>query len=609
MKKNNFKLHNYQLASKEIKVHYLLGSIFDLISIVGIDKHSHFKNFNGEICQLVVNVNNATLYINKEIKYSKDDYVFIYAICGVILGLNLYKKCASSKMNELAVLLYAINYVNEILNITTIPNDFIDYLKLENKISYKNEDSVLEQIKSLNLYEKLKSISMTKNNNFFVEINDKKQVYSYKISYEEIFINNIIEQAKKTIELSSKNKEFNQLKEDKSKLSYKVKKWFLLHFPLLAGIISEFKIIEDIKICKHYDIEIGAVSAINKEIYINPLAALNEEGMKFVIAHEILHIALNHASRKQERDHLLWNLACDFVINYWLIEMGVGVPPEGIFLDKDLYGKSADEIYLMLEQEESKRKLFGTLKNKNAGKLTKKTYSGCDMLDNNPTYFSDFEKACRESLLRGMFLEETIGRGNLPADLIEEIKAINQPPIPWQVKLAEWIAEKFPLEDKKRSYARPSRRQSISPDIPTAKYINPEEYKYNKVFGVIIDTSASMDKELLSKCLGAIISYCEAQEVKSIRLIYCDAQPYDEGYISIDSLMQKVKMKGRGGTVLQPAINILENDKNFPQNAPILILTDGYFESNLKVTREHAYLVPNKRNIINKDNAPIFEFR
>ena len=59
------------------------------------------------------------------------------------------------------------------------------------------------------------------------------------------------------------------------------------------------------------------------EIYINPLAGPTRPGGGSC-AHEMLHAALRHGDRVGGRDAYLWNVAADYVINGWLIEMGVG---------------------------------------------------------------------------------------------------------------------------------------------------------------------------------------------------------------------------------------------------------------------------------------------
>lgn len=57
-----------------------------------------------------------------------------------------------------------------------------------------------------------------------------------------------------------------------------------------------------------------------------------------------------------------------------------------------------------------------------------------------------------------------------------------------------------------------------------------------------------------------------------------------------------VRVRGRGGTRLQPGIDLLDKDPNFPRRAPLLIVTDGEYDVPRITGREHAYLVP--RNII-----------
>ncbi|HWT76631.1 MAG TPA: hypothetical protein VN258_18180 [Mobilitalea sp.] len=89
--------------------------------------------------------------------------------------------------------------------------------------------------------------------------------------------------------------------------------------------------IEDFQICQRMEITIAAISPALSEIYINPSYHLDAEAIRFVMAHEFLHAALRHDTRREWRDAYLWNVACDYVINQWLTEMGVGDRPDGLF--------------------------------------------------------------------------------------------------------------------------------------------------------------------------------------------------------------------------------------------------------------------------------------
>jgi hypothetical protein len=65
-----------------------------------------------------------------------------------------------------------------------------------------------------------------------------------------------------------------------------------------------------------------------------------------------------------------------------------------------------------------------------------------------------------------------------------------------------------------------------------------------------------MDRTLLAKALGAIASYSMSRDVPLARVVFCDAHPYDQGYMPPEEIAGRVKVRGRGGTVLQPGVRI-----------------------------------------------------
>lgn len=114
-------------------------------------------------------------------------------------------------------------------------------------------------------------------------------------------------------------------------------------------------------------------------------------------------------------------------------------------------------------------------------------------------------------------------RGFIPAGLVEEIRALCMPVIPWDVELARWLdCFILPIE-KHRSYARPSRRQGSTPDIPRPRYTNQNVNEDSRTFGVIIDTFGSMSAKMIGMALGSIASYAAAKEVPMVRVVFCDA--------------------------------------------------------------------------------------
>jgi predicted metal-dependent peptidase len=384
----------------------------------------------------------------------------------------------------------------------------------------------------------------------------------------------------------------------------RAKRWVLNELPLLGAVATQVRIIADAQLCDRMDIPIAAVDGFLGEMYFHPSWNFSHEELVFIYVHELLHVALLHHSRGRGRDPWLYNVACDFVINGWLVEMGVGrLPGVGALYDPRLQGMSADEVYDLLVREPRRRKGLRGFR----GKLG-------DILWDSPgrrihrgdvTTLDDVYRRCLQAGLSCM------GRGTVPAGLLEEIRALFAPAVPWDVELARWMEAHVPtVRDPLRTYARASRRQASTPDIPRpARYV-PQEWLDACTFGVVMDTSGSMDRELLGRALGAIASYSEARDVPRVRLVLCDAAPYDQGFVAPTDLRGIYPVKGRGGTVLQPAVNFLISRPDFPASAPVMILTDGWCEEELTVPREHCFVLPRKRGkddwVPLRTSAPVF---
>jgi len=410
------------------------------------------------------------------------------------------------------------------------------------------------------------------------------------------------ESARLAVEVASGARDSLAGEREPSSRVKRAREWFMSSYPLLGALAAHFRLIEDAEICRRMSISIAAVSEPMQEIYVNPAAALSDSELVFVYAHELLHVGLRHHDRCEGRQPYLWNIACDFVINQWLCEMDVGTMPDrGLMLDAELKGLSAENVYDRMTADMRVYRKLATLAGTSVGDMLDKR-SGPRRGD-GPT---DLDEFYRSALARGYELHSEQDRGLLPAGLVEEIRALATPPIPWDVALAQWFDERFPPLVKHRTYARLSRRQSSTPDIPRAHWIVEELDR--RTFGVVLDTSGSMDRYVLGKALGAIASYGAARDVTSVRLVFCDAHAYDEGYVPIEEIATRVRVKGRGGTVLQPGIDLLQSARDFPEDGPILVITDGACDV-FTIRRDHAVLMPAEGRLPFTPRGPIFRIR
>lgn len=552
---------------------------------------------------IVSNVGNVDLELKRDKTLSAKDIVFagffikFYCSYGYIYSLE-----KDSEATVAAKLLFVLNYIYNNLKLKSVPYFWKELEEILSVHSFKSVVAVERELENLDTLYKVIPFARA-----------LKASLNYKFNKGTMQSKNFEKLFSDGLALDATNK-LKRLAPNFERKEHPVQTRFFNKYPFFSTMAALFKVETALEECKKRDIYYGAVDFYSKTIYLNEfnLKGETDKYIDFVFAHEMLHVALNHFGRKKNRDMLKWNLACDFVINHWLVEMQVGFAPDGIYLDSSLAGLSAEEIYIKICESEALLKKMNTMRDVYAGhsykrKNEKEKSKAVDMFgEDESKIFGDLHDAACKAMLQGYHLHKNMSRGALPAGLEEEIRVLEQPSIPWEVELASWISYNLPVDEKKRSYARVSRRPSIFPDMPLPKWLVPQEEKKSKTFGVVLDTSGSMDKNLLGKCLGAIAAYAKQNDVIQVRLICCDTEPYDLGYVNVDEIKNKMKVFGRGGTVLQPAFNYLEVQADFPKYAPILVLTDGYFEPGLQTSRASAYLVPDKRVI--KGYKNVFEF-
>ena len=240
-------------------------------------------------------------------------------------------------------------------------------------------------------------------------------------------IRNAVIQAVETAGDRSRSKERNP-----NSLAEKARRWFVANYPLLASLAAAFEIVEDADLCQQIDISLAAVNTEIQRIYINPKFPWTYPQLQFMMAHELLHVGLRHEARQQGRDPFLWNIACDYVINAWLVEMGIGeIPTPSLMLDLGLgfEHESAEALYDRIVKD---LRLMRRLKKER----TLRGIGKSDMLgDKPPSWWTgvgcDLDSFYRRALADGLDLHMVqVQRGFLPGDLVEEIKSILQPPIP-----------------------------------------------------------------------------------------------------------------------------------------------------------------------------------
>ena len=68
-----------------------------------------------------------------------------------------------------------------------------------------------------------------------------------------------------------------------------------------------------------------------------------------------------------------------------------------------------------------------------------------------------------------------------------------------------------------------------------------------------------------------------------------------------------MRVRGRGGTELQPGIDLLERAPDFPKDGPVLVITDARIDR-VRIRREHAFLIPVGATLPFAPRGPVFRF-
>ena len=123
-----------------------------------------------------------------------------------------------------------------------------------------------------------------------------------------------------------------------------LKRKMLVKYPFFGSVVASvgYKESKDIQ----------TAGTDGETIYYNSkyLEGLSIEEQTFIFAHEVCHIAFNHILRSEGKDHELWNIATDGVINQFLKRDGLKMAPDGIDMAEAI-NYDAEQLYEKLLQE------------------------------------------------------------------------------------------------------------------------------------------------------------------------------------------------------------------------------------------------------------------
>jgi len=316
-------------------------------------------------------------------------------------------------------------------------------------------------------------------------------------------------------------------------------------------------------------------------LYYNPdfVDTLNAATLAGTLAHEVMHPALRHHTRRAGRDPKRWNEACDYAINPLLLDAGLRLP-EGVLVDNRFRGLSAEEIYnrLTLERKASATP-NGTDNSENDGQvcgeaevtglMSPTTEGGIGQVLDAPVKGGndlEAEEQEREWTIAVHQAATVAARaGKLPAAVQRTLKGAAEASVDWREMLRRLWSETTPAD---YSWSRPNRRH-----IWAGLYLPGVQREGIGEIAIAVDCSGSVNERQLRLFEAEVRSILEGQRPQRVHVLYFDAivqkvETYQTG--------EQVSLRptGGGGTEFGPCFEWLEAHHIQPQT--LVFLTDLY---------------------------------
>ena len=338
----------------------------------------------------------------------------------------------------------------------------------------------------------------------------------------------------------------------------KAKVQLILNQPFFALLSLSMKYVEDASI--------QTACTDGQQIRYNPqfVESLEVDEIKGLIAHEIMHIAMLHHTRRQGRDGKKWNVAADYAINQILIDAGFTLPKDGL-ISPAFANMSAEEIYSKLPDNPNN----GGNQGQGNGQGSGQDQNGFGGVEDAPAN-TEAERNQIEAETKQMVSQAAMAakqQGKLPAHLERLIEDIMQPIVNWKDVLSVFLTEKTKND---YTFRMPNKRF-----ISQGLYLPSLESIEKGKFCLLVDTSGSIDNELLNQFAGEMQSIL-SDSANSLSVLFIDTEVNHVQEFEEDETID-LHPKGGGGTDFKPGFDYIE--KNSIDAKAIVYFTDGYCDS------------------------------
>lgn len=314
------------------------------------------------------------------------------------------------------------------------------------------------------------------------------------------------------------------------------------------------------------------------------LDKLSIEEVEFVMANGAMHSVLKHHERLNGRTRWLWQTATDYVVNAMLVKNGMQLP-EYAYFEQKFVGMYVEEVYEMLRAEMMDNTDHSM--EQETEQITDSDDTGVDNLHMQKEHTPDMnaEETEEEQNAEDKEEESTSSKSDEKQEEMKEQfeqifqKHKRQGNLPQNMHLVvpEYFSHKVDWREFLYGYIATHAKSTYSFSPPNMKYLYrgiclPSLSSDLLRIVVAIDTSGSVDEELLSTFMGEVSSVMQQYPNYEIDLITADAKIQTHRvFLPGESLDYEVS--GGGGTDFRPVFDYIDKHIDYP--TLLIYFTDG----------------------------------
>lgn len=343
----------------------------------------------------------------------------------------------------------------------------------------------------------------------------------------------------------------------------------MMRYPFIGNLSTRLQIAEGSDWCK-------TAATDGRTLYYNLpfFTCLSVKQVEFVIAHEVLHCVFDHFTRKEDRDHNLHNIACDYIVNNILIRDRVGevVDQIPIFADTKYTDWTSEAVYDDLLKNSSSSDQFdlGQLLDEHGDWSTNSNDPSNSAKNGKAPTFSkeEFDKIRDEIREAVLSAAQAVGASGAPAEIQRMIKDLTEPKMNWRQLLRQQIQG---LAKHDFSFTRPSRKAwhtgAILPGQITEQRVE---------IAVAIDTSGSISDDQVRDFLSEIKGITDSYSDFNISLWCFDTSVHNFQVFSSENNEDITEYVPGGGGGTEFGVNWSFMKENDMQPKKFIMFTDMY---------------------------------